>query len=109
MASPGEECSGASIPLNRYRSTKPKLLQAILRARAWLRDLQSGKFDSVEALAASVKFHPKVIRQELRYAFLAPSITEAILTGIQPPTLTLARIPKTLPLTRAKQCRALGI
>jgi len=85
----------------------PKLLQAIVRAHAWLRDLQSGKFDSIEALAASVKLHPKVVRQELRYAFLAPSITEAILTGDQPPTLSLARIPKTLPLTWSGQ-RALG-
>jgi site-specific DNA recombinase len=86
----------------------PKLLQAIVRAHAWLRALQLGKFDSVEALAASVKLHPKVVRQELRYAFLAPSITEAILTDVQPPTLTLARIPKTLPLTWSGQCRALG-
>ncbi|MBS4001767.1 MAG: recombinase family protein [Afipia sp.] len=87
----------------------PKLVQAIVRAHAWLRDLRAGKFDSVEALAASVKLHPKVVRQELRYAFLAPSITEAILTGEQPPTLTLARIPKTLPLTWSGQCRALGL
>lgn len=76
-----------------------KLLQAIVRAHAWLRDLQSGKFDSVEALALSVKLHPKVVRQQLRYAFLAPSINEIILTGEQLPSLTLARIPKTLPMT----------
>lgn len=86
----------------------PKLSQAIVRAHAWLRDLQLGKFDSVEALAESIKLHPKVVRQELRYAFLAPSITEAILTGEQPPTLTLTRIPKTLPLTWSGQSRALG-
>jgi len=83
-------------------------LQAVVRAHAWLRDLQLGKFDSVEALAESVKLHPKVVRQELRYAFLAPTITEAILTGEQPPTLTPARIPKTLPLTWSGQSRALG-
>ncbi|MCF2524931.1 recombinase family protein [Bradyrhizobium sp. G127] len=86
----------------------PKLLQAIVRAHAWLRDLKLGKFDSVEAIATSVKLHPKVVRQELRYAFLAPSITQAILTGDQPPTITLARIPKTLPLAWSGQCRTLG-
>ncbi|WP_024577395.1 MULTISPECIES: recombinase family protein [unclassified Afipia] len=91
------------------RQPDPKLVQALVRARAWLRDLQTNKFDSVEALAASVRLHPKVVRQELRYAFLAPSITEAILTGDQPPTLTLARIPKTLPLAWSDQSRALGI
>jgi len=83
------------------------LFQPLLR-EYWLRDLQGGKFDSVEALAASVKLHPKVVRKELRYAFLAPSITEAILTGEQPPTLTPARIPKTLPLTWSMQTRTLG-
>lgn len=85
----------------------PKLLQAIVRAHAWLRDLQLGKFDSVEALAAAVKLHPKVVRQELRYAFLAPSITEAILNGDQSQALTLARIPKTLPLAWSEQRGAL--
>ena len=86
----------------------PKFLQAIVRAHAWLRDLQNSKFDTVEALAASVKLHPKVVRQELRYAFLAPAITEAILNGDQPQALSLARIPKTLPLTWSGQCQALG-
>jgi hypothetical protein len=95
-------------PSDDINQPDPKLLQAIVRAHVWLRDLQSGKFDSVEALAAFVKLHPKVVRQELRYAFLAPTITEAILTGDQPPTLALARIPKTLPLTWSGQLRVLG-
>lgn len=90
------------------RQPDPKLVQALVRAHAWLRDLQANKFETVEALAASVKLHPKVVRQELRYAFLAPSITEAILNGDQPATLSLARIPKTLPLAWSEQCRVLG-
>ncbi|MBI3699660.1 MAG: recombinase family protein [Afipia sp.] len=90
------------------RQPDVKLVQALVRAHAWLRDLQTDKFETVEALAASVKLHPKVVRQELRYAFLAPTITEAILSGDQPATLSLARIPKTLPLTWLEQCRALG-
>ncbi len=84
-----------------------KLVQALVRAHAWLRALQSNRFDTVEALAASVKLHPKAVRQELRYAFLAPTITAAILNGDQPTTLALARIPKTLPLAWSEQCRAL--
>lgn len=86
-----------------------KLVQAVVRAHAWLRDLKNNKFDTVEALAASVKLHPKLVRQELRYAFLAPVITEAILTGDQLPTLSLTRIPKTLPLTWSGQRQALGV
>lgn len=96
------------IESNAAREPDPKLVQAVVRAHGWLRDLQNNKFDTVEALAASVKLHPKVVRQELRYAFLAPAITEAILTGDQPPALSLARIPKTLPLTWSGQSRTLG-
>jgi len=36
---------------------------------------------SIEELAASVKLHPKVVRNEIRLAFLAPEISEAILTA----------------------------
>jgi len=36
---------------------------------------------SIEALAASVKLHPKVVRNEKKLAFLAPGLTKAILTG----------------------------
>lgn len=90
------------------RQPDAKLIQAVVRAHAWLRALQCNKFDTVEALAASVKLHPKLVRQELRYAFLAPAITEAILTGDQPSALSLARIPKTLPLAWSELRRALG-
>jgi len=91
------------------RQPDPKLVQALVRAHSWLRDLQIKKFETVEALAASVKLHPKVVRQELRYAFLAPTIAEAILSGDQPATLSLARIPKTLPLAWSEQCLLLGL
>jgi DNA invertase Pin-like site-specific DNA recombinase len=85
-----------------------KLVQASVRAHAWLRDLANNRFATVEALAASVNLHPKLVRQELRYAFLAPNISEAIIDGNQPATLSLARIPKTLPLAWSEQRRALG-
>ncbi len=96
------EPSGTSQP-------DPKLVQALVRAHRWLSDLQNKKFETVEALAANVKMHPKMVRQELRYAFLAPTITQAILSGDQPATLSLARIPKTLPLVWSEQLRALRI
>lgn len=87
----------------------PKLLQAIVRSRAWLHDLEQNKFKRIEDLAASVKLHPKVVRQELRYAFLAPTIVEAILNGDQRQTLTLAQVPKTLPISWQEQCKTLGL
>jgi DNA invertase Pin-like site-specific DNA recombinase len=75
----------------------PKLLRAVIRSHSWLRDLQSRKFNSIEALAASANLHPKVVRRELRYAFLPPSITGTIVNGDPSQTLALAQFPKRLP------------
>ncbi|MCR6736742.1 MAG: recombinase family protein [Afipia sp.] len=99
--------AAAIIEQDSERQPDAKLVQAIVRAHAWLRDLKNLKFDTAEALAASVKLHPKLLRQELRYAFLAPPIIAAILNGDQP-QMSLARIPKTLPLAWLEQSRALG-
>lgn len=86
----------------------PKLLQAIVRAYAWLNDLKSERYDSIEALAKDVELHPKIIRQQLRLAFLAPSITEAEITGEAGSTHSLRSIPKTLPLSWVRQRKATG-
>ncbi len=59
----------------------PKAVQTIVRARHWAAALSEGKYDSVEELAASAKMHTKVVRQELRFAFLCPDITDAVLNG----------------------------
>jgi site-specific DNA recombinase len=53
-------------------------------------------------------FHPKVVRQALRLAFLSPDLTSAILEGKQPAGLSLARIPKLLPLPWTEHQRLLG-
>jgi len=43
--------------------------------------LLGGEFGSVEELASSVNLHPKVVRSEIRLAFLAPEITDFVLTA----------------------------
>jgi site-specific DNA recombinase len=84
------------------------LIQSIARARAWLRSLSDGTCASVEQLAENISLHPKVVRQALRLAFLAPEITSAILEGRQSATLSLAQIPKVLPLSWSEQRRLLS-
>jgi hypothetical protein len=54
---------------------------------------------ALEALAAAAKLHPKVIRNRLRLAFLAPSVTSAILVGGQPRALTLKALDPRLSLS----------
>jgi site-specific DNA recombinase len=84
------------------------LVQAIVRAYAWVQCLRNGIYPSIEHLAEANNLHPKVVRQALRLAFLPPDVTSAILEGRQPSTLTLARIPKFLPLPWADQRRLLA-
>jgi site-specific DNA recombinase len=82
------------------------LIQSIVRSHAWMRDLQNGTYDSIEALAEVSHLHPKVLRQALRLAFLSPVVSSAILDG--PPSLSLARIPNNLPLAWKEQQQLLG-
>lgn len=105
---PRQAGSASFVTATSERQPDAKLVQAVVRAHAWLRVLQNNKFDTVEALAASVNLHPKLVRQELRYAFLAPGITAGILNLDQPATMSLARIPKTLPPAWSEQRLALG-
>jgi DNA invertase Pin-like site-specific DNA recombinase len=84
------------------------LTQSIVRAHVWVHCLQDGACDSIEQLAEANRLHPKVVRQALRLAFLSPEITSAILEGRQPAGLSLARIPKLLPLPWAQHRRLLG-
>lgn len=84
----------------------PKLIGAIARARAWLDQLSSGKFASIEALAAAANYNPKVVRQGLRLAFLPPEMTEASLA--ETAGFKLQQIPKTLPLSWREQRQSFG-
>jgi site-specific DNA recombinase len=79
------------------------LIQSVVRAHAWLHALQNETYDSVEQLAEAHQLHPKVVRQNLRLAFLSADITSAIFDGSQPSTLSLARVPKLLPLSWNEQ------
>jgi DNA invertase Pin-like site-specific DNA recombinase len=56
-----------------------KLIQAVIRAHRWTDALAVAEFSSIEELATTVKLHPKVVRNQIRLAFLAPSIMESIL------------------------------
>jgi site-specific DNA recombinase len=84
------------------------LVQSVVRAHSWVRSLRDGTYQSVENLAEANCLHPKVVRQALRLAFLSPEITSAILEGRHPPALSLAQIPKLLPLPWAEHRRFLG-
>ena len=84
------------------------LIQSVVRAHVWMHSLREGTYGSIEMLAEANRLHPKVVRQTLRLAFLAPDVTSAILEGRQPPGLSLAQIPKLLSLQWIVHRRLLG-
>lgn len=63
------------------REPNQKLLQALVRARAWLSDLANDRFSSIEELASKADIHPKVMREALKLAFMAPDIVTSIFAG----------------------------
>jgi DNA invertase Pin-like site-specific DNA recombinase len=83
-----------------------KLLKSVVRAHAWLKDLSTSRYGSIDDLAAAASIHPKVVRQGLRLAFLAPEVMTTVLDG--DPVLELKQIPKLLPISWREQCRLLG-
>jgi hypothetical protein len=70
--------------LDRRKIVTKRRNTAIARAHMWLDQLSNGRHASIEELAAAVNYNPKVIRQGLRLAFLAPHLTEAAATGGTP-------------------------
>jgi DNA invertase Pin-like site-specific DNA recombinase len=74
---PAEPRGGGAV----LDQAKPELMQAVVRAHLWLKQLQDGTYGSIEELGRAVKIHPKNIRSGLRLAFLAPKIMAAILHG----------------------------
>lgn len=82
---------------------KPELVQALVRAHLWLKQLQDGTHGSIEELARDAKIHPKNIRLGLGVAFLEPRSVKAILRGEQPRDVTLRKLNKNAWLPWSKQ------
>lgn len=58
-----------------------RLLQMIVRARAWHLALTEGRFESVESLARSIGLHPKILRRQLRFAYVNPRLFQRVLAN----------------------------
>jgi DNA invertase Pin-like site-specific DNA recombinase len=90
-------------PARSETKTNQMLLKSIVRAHAWITALSTLHYGSIDDLAAAATLHPKVVRQGLRFAFLAPALMKTVLDG--DPVLELKQIPKLLPLSWREQRR----
>ena len=74
------------------RAPDAQLIQALARAHIWLKSLTNSTYESIDDLARAVDLHPKVIRNRIRLAFLAPAVVREILQGTQQPSMTVGEL-----------------
>ena len=65
------------------------LVKALARAHRWRRMLESGKFSTIQDLAAAEGINASYVSRLLRLTLLAPTIVESILDGRQPSALRI--------------------
>lgn len=74
------------------------LVKAVARAFRWRRMLETGRFGTINELAAAETINPSYVSRVLRLTLLAPDIVEAILDGRQPEGMTLQGLMEPFPV-----------
>lgn len=65
------------------------LVKALARAFRWRRMMETGRYGTIDELAAAEKINSSYVSRLLRLTLLAPEIVDAILDGRQPDGMTL--------------------
>jgi len=86
--------------------THSALVLAVIRGHHWKELLESGRYPSIDALAARMGVDNSYVGRHLNLALLAPDIVEAVLMGREPDGLSLAKLYG-LPLEWEAQRQAL--
>ncbi len=81
------------------------LVKAVARAFRWRRMLETGRFATINELAAAEKINSSYVSRVLRLTLLAPDIVEAILDGRQPQGMTLPGLMRQFAVDWGKQKR----
>ncbi|MET4804420.1 hypothetical protein [Bradyrhizobium sp. LB11.1] len=81
------------------------LIKAVVRAHRWRNMLETSLFASVRKLAKAEKINESYLCRVLRLTLLSPTLTEAILNGLQPDGLDLAQLLKSIPAEWDQQLR----
>jgi len=97
-------------PVQRFEEPKERdsLVNAIIRAFRWKEQIDNRIYTSMRHLADKEKISESYACRVFRLTLLAPDIIEAILSGRQPKTLTLAACLQPLPIEWEAQRRHLG-
>jgi hypothetical protein len=79
------------------------IVKALARAHRWRGLLESNLFATVRDLSKAEKINEAYLCRVLRLTLLSPKIAEAILSGLLPDTLDLAKLLKPFPLEWERQ------
>lgn len=71
-----------------------KLISLIAKAHLWAKDLQSGKYQTMTEIANKHNVNKADLGKQVRLAYLAPDIINAIMEGRQPVTLKATHLRK---------------
>ena len=74
------------------------LVKALARAFRWRRMLETGRYGTIDELAAAEKINSSYVSRLLRLTLLSPDIVEAILDGRQPENVTLPGLMELFPV-----------
>ena len=82
------------------------LVKALARAFRWRRMMETGRYGTINELAAAEKINRSYVSRLLRLTLLAPDIVEAILDGRQLEGMTLPGLMEFFPVDWGRQrCR----
>jgi len=83
------------------------LVKAVARAFRWRRMLETGRYSTINELAAAEKINSSYVSRLLRLTLLAPDIVEAILDGRQPDGMSLPGLMVPFPVEWGEQRAAI--
>ena len=78
-------------------------MKALARAFRWRRMLETGRYGTIDELAAAEKINSSYVSRLLRLTLLALEMVEAILDGRQPEEVTLPGLLEGVPVVWAEQ------
>ena len=74
------------------------LVKALARAFRWRRMMETGRYSTIDELAAAETINSSYVSRLLRLTLLAPDIVEAVLDGRQPAAMTLPALMEPFPV-----------
>jgi len=79
------------------------LVKGLARAFQWRRMMETGRYGTLDELAAAEKINSSYLSRLLRLTLLAPDIVEAILDGWQPEGMSLPGLMEPFPVEWGRQ------